>query len=96
MTNVNNKIHNYLFNVEKDPTDSSKSFPISKINRIVDYNGIGTTWLVYYTDLNDKDQSLLVREYEYNQTKPIGHHFDGNKGWVMPQSYTDALKKLSK
>ena len=93
---VNEKIHNYLFNIEKDPTDSSKSFPISKINKIVDHNGIGTTWLVYYTDLNDKDQSILVREYEYNQTKPIGHHFDGNKGWIMPESYKAVLNSLSK
>lgn len=64
---VNNKIHNYLFNIEKDPTDLSKPFPISKIDKIVDHNGIGTSWLVYYKDLNDKDQSILVREYEYNQ-----------------------------
>jgi hypothetical protein len=92
---VNEKIHNYLFNIEKDPTDSSKPFPISKIDKIVDYNGIGTTWLVYYTDLNDKDQSILVREYEYNQTKPIGH-FDGNKGLIMPESYKAVLNSLSK
>jgi hypothetical protein len=87
MTNVRTKIQNFLFNVEKDPTDSSKPFPISKINRIVDHDGIGTTWLVYYTDLNDKDQSILVREYEYNR-------FDGNQGWIMPQSYTNALNSL--
>ncbi len=86
---VNEKIHNYLFNIEKDPTDSSKPFPISKIDKIVDHNGIGTTWLVYYTDLNDKDQSILVREYEYNQ-------FDGNKGWIMPESYKAVLNSLSK
>ena len=70
---TSDKIHNYLFNIEKDPTDSTKRFPISKINKIVDHNGIGTRWLVFYTDLNGKDQSLLVREHEYNQVKPIGH-----------------------
>ena len=87
MTNVRTKIQNFLFNVEKDPTDSSKPFPISKINRIVDHDGIGTTWLVYYTDLNNQDQSILVREYEYNL-------FDGNQWWIMPQSYTNALNSL--
>jgi hypothetical protein len=56
-------IQNFLFNIEKDPTDSTKPFPIKEIVSI-DLIPVCSKAHVEYLDTSNNKQSVTVFEFE--------------------------------